>query len=152
MKAYINNIDWADEGDIFFFSVESEENLQLMKELIKVLEELDLFDDEVEMYWGTNEYFNFESKDFIRFIDNAEDISEEELAVFNKFNVYGFDIYKRIFDELQELVYYWEYPGRYVVPDNLTQEGLDKIKPLYIKLYGQKSWDNVQQGFNEKES
>lgn len=152
MKAYINNIDWADEGDIFFFSIESEENLQLMRELIKVLEELDLFDDEVEMYWGTNEYFNFESKDFIRFIDNAEDISEEELAVFNKFNVYGFDIYERIFDELQELVYYWEYPGRYVVPDNLTQEGLDKIKPLYIKLYGQESWDKVQQGFNEKES
>lgn len=152
MKAYIGNVDWADEGDIFFFSIESEENLQLMKELIKVLKELDLFDGEVEMYWGTNEYFNFESKDFIRFIDNAEDISEGELAVFNKFNVYGFDIYERIFDELQELVYYWEYPGRYVVPDNLTQEGLDKIKPLYIKLYGQESWDKVQQGFNEKES
>lgn len=123
-----------------------------MKELIKVLEELDLFDDEIEMYWGTNEYFNFESKDFIRFIDNAEDISEEELAVFNKFNVYGFDIYERIFNELQELIYYWEYPGRYVVSDNLTQEGLDKIKPLYIKLYGQESWNKVQQGFNEQES
>lgn len=123
-----------------------------MKELIKTLEKLDLFDDEIEMYWGTNESFNFNSADFIRFIEGAEDISEEELTVFEKFSVYGFDIYERILDGLQELIYYWEYPGRYVVPDNLTQEGLDKIKPLYIKLYGQKSWDKVQQGFNEKES
>lgn len=152
MKAYINNIDWADEGDIFFFSIESEENLQLMKELIKVLEKLDLFDNEIGMYWGTNESFSFNSADFIRFIEGAEDISEEELAVFNKFKVSGFDIYERILDGLQGLIYYWEYPGRYVVPDNLTQEGLDKIKPLYIKLYGQESWNKVQQGFNEKES
>lgn len=152
MKAYINNVDWANEGNVFFFSIESEENLQLMKELIKTLEKLDLFDDEIEMYWGTNESFNFNSADFIRFIEGAEDISEEELAVFEKFSVYGFDIYERILDGLQELIYYWEYPGRYVVPDNLTQEGLDKIKPLYIKLYGQKSWDKVQQGFNEQKS
>ena len=25
MKAYIGNVDWADEGDVFFFSVESED-------------------------------------------------------------------------------------------------------------------------------
>lgn len=152
MKAYINNVDWADEGDIFFFSVESEENLQLMKKLIKVYEELDLFDEGIEMYWGTNEFFDFDAEDFLRFIEGAEDISKEELAVFEKFNVYGFDIYKRILDELQGLIYYWEYPGRYVVPDNLTQEGLDKIKPLYIKLYGQENWDKVQQGFNNQEA
>ena len=130
MKAYINNVDWADEGNVFFFSVESEENLQLMKELIKVYKELDLFDEGIEMYWGTNEFFDFDAEDFLKFIEGAEDISEEELAVFEKFNVYGFDIYERILDELQGLIYYWEYPGRYVVPDNLTQEGLDKIKPL----------------------
>lgn len=123
-----------------------------MKELINVLKELDLFDDDIEMYWGTNEFFTFNAEDFLEFIEDAEDISEEELAVFNKFNVYGFDIYERIFNELQELIYYWEYPGRYVVSDNLTQEGLDKIKPLYIKLYGQESWNKVQQGFNEQES
>lgn len=148
MRAYINNIDWADEGDIFFYSIESEERLQLMKELTEVLIELDLFDDEVEMYWGTNECFTFNSNDFLKFIADSEDISEEELAVFEKFGVYGFDIYERISDELQDLIYYWEYPGKHVIPDNLTQEGLDKIKPLYIKLYGQKSWDKVQQCFD----
>lgn len=152
MKAYINNVDWADEGNVFFYSIESEENLQLMKELTKILEELDLFDDDVEMYWGTNEFFAFNAEDFLEFIEDAKDISEEELAVFEKFNVYGFDIYERILDELQGLIYYWEYPGRYVVPDNLTQEGLDKIKPLYIKLYGQENWDKVQQGFNNQEA
>ncbi len=104
------------------------------------------------MYWGTNEFFDFGAEDFLRFIEGAEDISKEELAVFEKFNVYGFDIYERILDELQGLIYYWEYPGRYVVSDNLTQEGLDKIKPLYIKLYGQENWDKVQQGFNNQEA
>ncbi len=38
MKAYIDNVDWADEGNVFFYSIESEENLQLMKKLIKVYE------------------------------------------------------------------------------------------------------------------
>ena len=37
MKVYIGNVDWADEGDIFFFSVESEENLEAMKSLINIL-------------------------------------------------------------------------------------------------------------------
>lgn len=152
MKAYINSIDWSDEGNVFFYSIESEETLQLMKELTKVLEELDLFDDEIEMYWGTNEFFTFNSRDFIRFIEDAEDISEEELAVFGKFKVCGFDIYGRIFDELQELIYHWDYPEGYVVPDCLTQEDLDKIQPLYVKLYGQESWDKVQQCFNEQKS
>lgn len=150
MKAYINDIDWADEGNIFFFSIESEENLQLMKELINVLKELDLFYDDIEMYWGTNEFFAFDAEDFLRFIEDAEDISEEELAVFNKFKVSGFDIYERILDGLQELIYYWEYPGRYVVSEYLTQEDLDKIQPLYIKLYGQESWNRVQQCFNNQ--
>lgn len=51
MKVYIGNVDWADEGDIFFFSVESEENLEAMKSLINILVELDLFYPS-EMYWG----------------------------------------------------------------------------------------------------
>ena len=121
-----------------------------MKELIKVLEELDLFYEDIEMYWGTNEFFDFDAEDFLRFIEDAEDISEEELAVLEKFKISGFDIYGRILDELQGLIYYWEYPGRYVVPDYLTQEDLDKIQPLYIKLYGQESWDKVQQCFNNQ--
>lgn len=51
MKAYIGNVDWADEGDVFFFSVESEENLKAMKNLIETLVKLDLFFP-IEIYWG----------------------------------------------------------------------------------------------------
>lgn len=110
MKAYIGNIDWADEGDVFFFSVESEENLKAMKDLIDILVEL----YSTEMYWGTNEYF-----DFLEFINEAKDITEEELATLNKFKISGFDIFER-------------------------------IKPLYIKLYDQKSWEDIQKWFDNK--
>lgn len=122
MKAYIGNVDWADEGNVFFFSVESEENLKAMKDLIDILVELDLFYSS-EMYWGTNEYFDFGADDFLEFINEAKDISKEELATLNKFKISGFDIYDRI---------------------------LDKIKPLYIKLYDQKSWEDIQKWFDNK--
>ena len=65
MKVYIGNVDWADEGDIFFFSVESEENLEVMKSLINILVELDLFYSS-EMYWGTNESFDFGADDHLK--------------------------------------------------------------------------------------
>ena len=67
MKAYIGNVNWADEGNVFFFSVESEENLKAMKDLIDILVELDLFYSS-EMYWGTNEFFDFDKNDLLRFI------------------------------------------------------------------------------------
>lgn len=140
MKAYIGNVDWADEGDIFFFSVESEENLEAMKSLIEILVELDLFYP-LEMYWRTNEYFNFEADDLLEFINEAEDISEEELATFNKFRIYGFDIFEKMSYELYDLIWGLDY--------DISQEGLDRIKPLCIKLYGQKSWKHIQKRFDE---
>lgn len=141
MKAYIGNVDWADEGDVFFFSVESEENLKAMKDLIDILVELDLFYSS-EMYWGSNEYFEFGADDFLEFINEAEDISKEELAVFNKFRIYGFDIFERMLDELYNLI--WD------LGCDITQEDLDRIKPLCIKLYDQKSWEDIQKRFNNK--
>lgn len=141
MKAYIGNIDWADEGDVFFFSVESEENLEAMKNLIEILVELDLFYSS-EMYWGTNEFFNFEADDFLEFINEAEDISEEELAVFDKFKISGFDIFGRMSDKLHDLIWDLDY--------DISQEDLDRIKPLYIKLYDQMGWDGIQKWFDNK--
>lgn len=52
MKAYIGNIDWADEGDVFFFSVEEENRLQALKELLKIITKLKIAPPTVEMYWG----------------------------------------------------------------------------------------------------
>lgn len=140
MKAYIGNIDWADEGDVFFFSVEEEDKLQALKKLLQIVIELEIAPSTVEMYWGTNEFFRFDSEKLLRFIEQAEDISDEELKVFDKFGVFGFDIYQNIltliFDE-------WLNP-RYDTPE-LSQEDLDKIGPHYILLYGQGQWDELKE-------
>ena len=141
MKVYIGDVNWADEGDVFFFSVEYEENLKAMKSLIEIISELDL-SLSADMYWGTNEYFNFNTEDLLAFIDRAEDISEEELVVFDKFGVSGFDIYRGISDSIRDSIWDSEW--------DITQEDLDRIKPLYIELYGQESWDSMQQWFEER--
>lgn len=141
MKVYVGDVDWADEGDVFFFSVECEENLKAMKSLIEIISELDL-SLSADMYWGTNEYFDFNTDDLLAFIDGAKDISEEELAVFDKFGVSGFDIYRGISDSICDSI--WDSEC------DITQEDLDRIKPLYIELYGQESWDSMQQWFESR--
>lgn len=139
MKAYIGSENWADEGDVFFFSLASEETLGELKNLINILVEFGLFDNEIEMYWGTNESFEFNSKDLLDFIDSAKDISDEEIEIFNKFGVSGFDIYDRILCSLQMSIYFWK---DWV---NHTKEEIDKIKASYIRLFGIESWSRVQQ-------
>lgn len=148
MKVYTGNLNWADEGDIFFFSVKSEGNLKAMKRLIEALIELDL-PYYTEIYLGVNKYFEFDLEDFLSFINEAKDISEKELAVLKKFKVSGFDIYRNMLNKLSTFIYDYEY-GKYETSDKLTQERLDKIKPLYLKLYKQKEWDKIQQCFNER--
>lgn len=92
----------------------------------------------IEIYWGTNESFDFTSEDLLDFIDSAKDISEEELAVFKKFKISGFDIYDRMLDIINDLI--WDL-------EDVTQETLDRIKPFYIKLYSQDDWDDIQERF-----
>lgn len=140
MKAYIGNIDWADEGDVFFFSVEEENRLQALKELLKIITKLKIAPPTVEMYWGTNEFFRFSTEKLLRFIEQAEDISEEELKVFDKFGVFGFDIYQNMISLIFEE---WLNP-RYDTPE-LSKEDLDKIEPHYIILYGQAQWDELKE-------
>lgn len=147
MKAYINSVDWADEGDVFFFSVVSEEVLEAMKGLTEVLIELDLLGP-VEIYWGTNESFDFDPEDLLSLINDAEDISEEELAVFAKFKVSGFDIYENILDKLSETIYYYD-EGGFITPENLTKEDMSKIKPFYVKIYGLRRWNEIEACFNK---
>lgn len=150
MKAYIGNVDWADEGDVFFFSTEDEERLNAMKELIDIYSELDLLPHRVEMYWGTNEAFDFTARDLKDFINSAEDISDEELAVFNKFGVNGFDIFYRMSEVLQEAIVEWDYSSDELVPIvSLTPEELDRIKPAYITAFGQEAWDDTVGCFNK---
>ncbi len=149
MKAYIASVDWADEGDVFFFSVESDERLQAMKELLDVYSKLELIEPQ-EIYWGTNECFEFGIGDYVDFVNEAKDISDEELAVFKKFKVKGFDIYEIILDTLlSPFAFNWRV-DRYVIPEYITQEDLDEIKPAYLKLFGLKNWEKIQKGFDEK--
>lgn len=145
MKIYIDNIDWADEGDVFFCSIESEERLKKLRDLIDLYVELDLLPPSIEMYWGTNEFFDFTPEELKQFIDNAKDISEEECAVLNKFNVRGFDIYNRIEDELSYgcLI---SYKG---INENMTEEDMIKIRNLYIELFSEENWKDVEEAFNK---
>lgn len=145
MKIYIDNIDWADEGNVFFCSIESEERLKKLRDLIDLYVELDLLPPSIEMYWGTNEFFDFTPEELKQFIDNAKDISEEECAVLNKFNVRGFDIYDRIEDELSYgcLI---SYKG---INENMTEEDMIKIRNLYIELFSEENWKDVEEAFNK---
>lgn len=80
--------------------------------------------------------------DFLEFINEAKDISKEELATLNKFKISGFDIYDRMLDKIHDLIWDLDY--------DIPQEDLDRIKPLYIKLYDQKSWEDIQKWFDNK--
>lgn len=141
-KAYIGNEDWADEGDVFFFSIESEENLMSMLLIINFFIDHGIFDntEEIEIYWGTNEFFQFTLNDFIDFIRNSEHITDSELKVFDKFKVTGFDIYKQIKEELNNIFYDYFVD---IYRDDLTQDDKLEIRSYFIDLFGQKEWDNL---------
>ena len=145
MKAYIGNLDWADEGDVFFCSMESEERLKKLRDLIDLYVELDLLPPSTEMYWGTNEFFEFTPEDLKQFIDDAEDISAEECAVLEKFNVSGFDIYGRIEDELSYGCLL-SYKG---INKNMTEDKMRKIKNPYLELFSKKDWKDIEKAFNK---
>lgn len=143
MKAYIGNLDWNDEGNVFFCSIESEERLKKLRDLIDLYIELDLLPSSTEIYWGTNEYFDLSPEDFKNFIDDAVDISEKECAVLNKFHIKGLDIYERIEEELS---YGCLFPyGR--INKNITEEGMRKIKNLYIELFSEENWKDIEIDF-----
>lgn len=73
------------------------------------------------------------------------------LAVFRKFHVSGFDIYERILDNVLFSPFEWQWKTRsYDIPEYLTQEDLDMIKPAYLKLFELSDWENIQKSFDEK--
>lgn len=145
MKAYIGNLDWADEGDVFFCSIESGERLKKLRDLIDLYVELGLLPPSTEMYWGTNEFFEFTPEDLKQFIDDAKDISAEECAVLEKLNVSGFDIYGRIEDELSYGCLL-SYKG---INGNMTEDKMKKIRNPYLELFSKKDWKDIEKAFNK---
>ena len=148
MKAYIGNLDWADEGDVFFCSIESEERLKKLRDLIDLYVELDLFPSSIKMCWGTNEFFDFTPEDLKQFIDDAKDISAEECAVLDKFHIEGFDIYERIEGELSYGCL-TSYEG---INENMTEDSMKKIKNPYIELFSERDWKDIEEDFNESQN
>ena len=145
MKAYIGSLDWADEGDVFFCSIESGERLKKLRDLIDLYVELNLLPSSIEMYWGTNELFDFTPEDLKQFIDDAKDISAEECAVLEKFDVSGFDIYDRIEDELSYGCLL-SYKG---INKNMTEDKIKKIRNPYLELFSKKDWKDIEKAFNK---
>ena len=145
MKVYISNLDWSDEGNAFFCSIASEERLKKLSDLIDLYVELNLLPPSIEMYWGTNEFFDFTPEDLKQFIDDAKDISTEECAVLKKFNVSGFDIYGRIEDELSYCCLV-SYKG---INKNMTEDSMKKIKNPYIELFSEENWEYIEKAFNK---
>lgn len=142
MKAYIGNIDWADEGYVFFFSVKSEDKLQDMSAIIEMFLEYNIMDNEqdIEMYWGTNECFCFVAEDLLEFINQARDISEEKLSIFKRFNVEGFDIYEQISEELRNILF---DDFREVYTEEMTQADQVYIEHLVTNLFGKEIWARI---------
>ena len=130
MKAFIKNINWVDEGDVFCFSLIEEDKLEALKEFLEVANKLS--DPPVfNLYWGTNESFEFDTEHLLHFINSAVDITSEEIAIFDKFEIYGFDLYAEIMDSIpDELCNIW-----------LTKEDIESIREPFIKIYSKELWD-----------
>lgn len=145
MKVYIGNVDWADEGDVFFYSVISEERFDLLYKLFNILLHLHLLPVTDEFYWRTNEFFEFGVNDIKEFFENAEDIGEYELEIFQKFGVDGYDIYDRIADYLYDIIDVWDYETGHTFNENLTEKDIEAIKPLFIGIFSEKEWNEIHE-------
>ena len=149
MKIYIGNVDWADEGDVFFYSVISEEKFDLLYKLFNTLLDLNLLPETDDFYWGTNEFFEFGIDDIKEFFEDAEYIEDYELEVFQKFGVDGYDIYDIIANRLFEVIRIYRYNVKYNTKEftfnrNLTEKDIEAIKPLFISIFSEEEWNEIK--------
>lgn len=145
MKIYIGNVDWAGEGDVFFYSVISEEKFDLLYKLFNILLDLHLLPEADDFYWGTNEFFEFGIDDIKEFFEDAEYIEDYELEVFNKFGVDGYDIYSILIEYLYDIINIYDYDtNQYIFNEDLTEENIETIKPLFIGLFSEEDWYRIK--------
>lgn len=149
MKVFCENIDWNNRGDVFLFSVIPDHELCDILELLFIYKEITPKDTKI-VFYGT-EYFEFDIDDYIKFCERARDITFNEIDVFRKFNVTGFNIFEIIKTHLRDwiyrydAIYYNKYISRYI-----TQKDLDRIKLVYSRLFGKEQFDELQRLFNNK--
>lgn len=145
MKAYIGMIDWADEGNVFCYSVYEEEAFDCMYKLFKVLVDLEALPEIWEPYWGTNENFCFSIDEIEEFFKDVKDISEDEFEVLENLGVDGYDIFGMLEDHLRDIISPYNYHiHKSVFNKELTKADLEIIKPLYIGLLSEEAWNNIE--------
>ena len=145
MKAYIGMEDWADEGNVFCYSVYEDKGLELLHELFKVLRSLELLPKEWEPYWGTNENFCFSIDEIEEFFKDVKDISEVVFEVLENLGVDGYDIFGMLEDHLTDIISPYNYHiHKSVFTKELTKADLEIIKPLYIGLFSEEAWNSIE--------
>lgn len=145
MKAYIGMIDWADEGNVFCYSVYEEEAFDCMYKLFKVLVDLEALPEICEPYWGTNQSFYFYNYEIEELLNEYKYIDDTEFNVLEKLGVDGYDIYGMISDHLMNAVSIYDYDThKYIFNKKLTKADLEIIKPLYIGLFSEEAWNSIE--------
>ena len=145
MKAYIGMIDWADEGNVFCYSVYEEEAFDCMYKLFKVLVDLEALPEIWEPYWGTNQSFYFDNYEIEELLNEYKYIDDTEFNVLEKLGVDGYDIYGMLSDHLMNAVSIYDYDThKYIFNKELTKADLEIIKPLYIGLFSEEAWNSIE--------
>lgn len=84
MKYYLvrYNGNWADEFDVYFHQVMSEDELKEAEDTITATDW-----DREEFYFGTNEAIDFSTYELINFLNRAEEITEEQFKVLEELDL-----------------------------------------------------------------
>ena len=89
-----DHVDWADELDVHFFDILSEEDYKKYDFLKQTLGSL------YGNYWfGTNEGWEDNDFDYLQF--DPKPATDEEIAVLEKFNISGEPIIERLADTIE---------------------------------------------------
>lgn len=93
-------VNWADEFDVYFFDILSEEDYKKYDFLKQTLGSL--YDG---YYFGTNEGWDEGEFDYLQF--DPKPATDEEIAVLEKFNISGEPVIERLADAI-ECTFDWE--------------------------------------------
>ena len=84
MKKYLvqYNGNYADEFDVYFHSVMTEEQLEEAKGLIQKIGW-----NEEKFYFGTNEYIDVSSSELLRNLNKAKEITDEQFRILEDLDI-----------------------------------------------------------------
>jgi len=105
--------DWADEFDMTGFRIMSDKHWNSFQEALK------LISYPQEMYFGTNEAYNFEdAQDIMSGIEVVENLSDSDLETFEK-------CFPKVWKDQTEINFGWD-PIEQVF-ESLSQEDYDRL-------------------------